>query len=450
MGTTIDNLESHFRYTVIRGFTDATGIRVPFETTGVVRKIDLKRPDMSEIYIDWERDGPGDTKTPERLTFLLAATDGPRNGHMKEYFEKGELVMPPREHKPPKPAPAAEPVAPAEPAQSFAGYDGEQPPGETLLGERTVACDCGPIFHRAIFPSAQYGVNACLRCGAVTVTRQVGDDGRFTGNAWTAYWTVPTSQILVDWLGRFPRISIDYAGSVWRWPMSASLVRYPTLFYPADARVSDEAELKALESTLGEAQAPLTRAQRLSSACGDIPRTPADLPEAFAVFGMLRQALDFRSKTDVETLKAHAHLLNPSCELAADLLLGRDDAYDLMLNWLRARDGDEFSAGIAMLRDSRRLFTGPEDPKLTQPLLEILDALPLGKLKDVPDRVESCQRFESLLVAIADLGANAPDMLEGLTALMKKLARKDTYTTDAIRLTLNELRGIDNRPPAYR
>ncbi len=450
MGTTIDNLESHFRYTVIRGFTDAKGVRVPFETTGVIRAIDLKRPDMSEIYIDWERDGPGGAKTPERLTFLLAATDGPRNGHMKTYFEKGELVMPPREPKPSK-ADSPAPEAPAEkPAGSFDRADGRQPQEELRLEELAVACDCGAVFHREIFPHAHLKVSACLRCGTVTVARQVGDDGRFTGKAWTAYWAVPTSQKLVDWFGRFPRMSINYSGAVWRWPMSANLVRYPTLFYPADTRVRDRAELDALESALSEAQAPLTRANCLVSALGDIPRAPDDLPDTFAAFGTVRRALDLSTNTDLATLKAHARLSSPSCEIAAGILIRRDGAYDTMMDWLNDKDGDAFSAGIAMLRDSRPLFSGPEDPKLTRPLLDILDALPLGKLKDVPDRVESCQRFESLLVAIADLGANAPEMLEGLAGLMKKLAEKDAFTADAIRLTLNELKGIDNRPPQYR
>ncbi len=454
MGTTIDHLESHFRYTVIRGFTDAKGVRVPFEATGVICKIDLNRPQMTEIYIDWERDGPGDTKSPERLTFLLAARDGPGNGRMKQYFEKGELVMPPREPKPSRPAPQAgadqDAALDPKPAPSFAGYEGDQPPGETLLGDQTVACDCGKRFHRAIFPSAQLSVNACLRCGTVTVSRQVGDDGRFTGNAWTAHWTVSVPQKIVGWLGRFPRVSIDYAGSVWRWPMSAMLVRWPTLFYPADVRVADEAELNALEAKLAETQAPLNRAHRLGSACGDIPRAPSDLPEDFYAFGALRRTLDLRSTTDVATLKAHAHLRSAGCELAADLLLRRDDAYDLMMGWLAAKDDDDFSAGIAMLRDSRRLFLGPDDARLTRPLLGILNALPLGKLKDVPDRVESCQRFEALLAAIADLGANAPEMLEGLASLMKTLARRDAYTADAVRIVINELNGVDNRPLQYR
>jgi hypothetical protein len=450
MAATIDNLEAHHRYTVIRGFTDAKGIKVPFEATGVIRRIDLN-PQYTEIYIDWEREGPGGQTTAERLTFLMSATDGPRNGKMKDYFERGEVVMPPREPKAPKSTPPAPEPAPVKrPEESLARFEGRQPQEERLLNELTVACDCGPAFHRSIYPPANLSVNACLRCGAVTVTRQVGDDGRFHGNAWTAYWTVPTDQKLVDWLGKFPRVSVDHSGAVWRWPMSASLMRYPTLLYPADTRVADEAELKTLEATLAEAQAPLTRANRLGSACGDIPPTPDNLPDEFRSFAALRHVLDLRPGSDLDALKAHAHLLSSASELAADLLLRRDDAYAVMMDWLASKDDNTFSAGIAMLRDSRPLFSGPDDKRLTRPLLEIMYALPLGKLKDAPDRVESCQRFESFLVAIADLGVNTPEMLESLADLAKKLARKDPYTVDAIRLVINELNGVDNKPAEYR
>lgn len=448
MAATIDHLEAHHRYTVIRSFSDANGVRVPFEATGVIRLISIDGG-FTRIHIDWERDGADGQKISERLTFSLAATDGPRNNHMREYFEKGEAVLPPRAPKPPK-TPSAEPAPARPPTEALNRFERRQPQEELLLNELTVACECGPVFHRAIYPAAHFAVHACLRCGAVTVTRQVGDDGRFHGNSWTAYWTVPTDQTLVDWFARFPRIAVNYSGAPWRWPMSASLVRYPTLLYPADVRVTDESALKAVETVLQDAQSPLTRAHRLASACGDIPDIPGKLPDDFRTFATLRRALDLRPGSNVDTLKAHAHLLSASCELAADLLLRREDAHDLMMDWLNAKDEDTFSAGIAMLRDSRPLFSGPDDNQLIQPVLDIMNGLPLGKLKDVPDRVESCLKFEAFLVAIADLGANGQKMLDGLADLQKKLARKDAYTADAIRIAINELNGIDNRPAEYR
>ncbi|MDP3493819.1 MAG: hypothetical protein Q8R82_11945 [Hyphomonadaceae bacterium] len=449
MATTIDHLESHHRYAVIRGFTDATGLRVPFEATGVIRRISLD-PGYTTIFIDWERDGPNGATTPERLTFAFKATDGPRNNHMREYFEKGEVVLPAREPKAPKPAPEAEPAQrPA--AESFVHLNGRQPQDEVSLNEQTVACDCGATFHRAIWPAhGDLRVNACLRCGAVTVTKQIGDDGRFTGDSWTAYLTVPIAQQTVDWLARFPRVAINHAGATWRWPMSATLVRYPTLFYPADTRVSDEQELGRLEDVLFAAQSPLTRADRQSSACGDIPAPPAGAAEQFAHFAYVQRALNLRPTSDLDTLRRHGNLISASSELAAALLLRRDGAYDIMMGWLRSKNEDEFSAGIAMLRDSRPLFSGPDDPNLAPALIEILNGLPLGQMKGVPNRVESCLKFEALLVAIADLGANSMQMQDALRALRVKIARKDPTLMEAMAIVLNELNGKDNRPEEYR
>lgn len=433
MATTIDHLSAYHRYTVIRGFTDAKGVRVPFEAEGAIRKISLN-PEMTEIYIDWERIAANGARTPERLTFLMAATDGPRNNHMKEYFEKGEVDLPPR---PPKLTPPAEAISESERTAKS-------------RGEMTVACGCGPVFHRAIWPGGHLSVNACLRCGTVAVTKQVGDDGRHTGNAWTSYVPVPTDQKVVDWLGRFPRASINYGGAMWRWPMSASLVRYPTLLYPADTRVADEEELKALEDTLWEAQQPMTRADRQRAALGDIPAPPQGMLRDFSNSIAVQRVLGLRPNSDLGQLHNHANLLSASNELAVSLLLRRNGAYDVMMGWLRSKYDEDFSAGIAMLRDARPLFSGPDDPKLAPELLDILNGLPTGKLKDVPGRIESCQRFESILVAIADLGVNTMQMQDGLRALRVKLARKDDMLLEAMGIVLNELNGVDNRPPQYR
>ncbi len=436
MAVTIDHLSAYHRYTVIRGFTDANGVKVPFEAIGAIRNIALN-PQMTEIYIDWERIAADGTRTPERLTFLMAATDGPRNNHMKEYFEQGEVDVPPR---PPKPKPAESPEE----------SGGQQSQQTSSPDELTVRCGCGPAFHRAVWPGGHLSVNACLRCGTVAVTSQIGDDGRYTGDAWTSYVPVPTDQKVVDWLGHFPRASVNYGGAMWRWPMSASLVRYPTLFYPADTRVADEEELEALEEALWEAQQPLTRADRQRAALGDIPAPPQGMLRDFGNSLAVQRVLGLRPKSDLGQLHSHANLLSASSELAASLLLRRDGAYDIMMGWLRSKDDEDFSAGIAMLRDARPLFSGPDDPRLAPGLLDVLNDLPLGKLKDVPGRVESCMRFEALLVAIADLGANSAEMQQGLKVLQKKLARKDATVTEAIGIVLNELNGTDNRPAEYR
>jgi hypothetical protein len=446
MSAAVDHLVAHYEVKVIKAFTDARGIAVPEGATGVIRHIDLDMP-LMEFSIDWEREG-----ALERLTFSLSAKDGPRNGKMRDYFEKGDLVLPPRPDKPKPEEPP--PVNPARlvkrPEEQLARFEGRQPQEELLLHELTVACDCGPDFHRSLWPQDQLGVNACLKCGAVTVTKQVGDDGRFTGDAWTAYWTAPTPQHVVDWLARFPRMSVDHPGAPWRWPMSSALVRYPTLLYPANTRVGDADQLSQRETDLWAAQKDRPRAERFRLVAGAIPPAPRDLPSEFHAFLAVKAALSLPPDTDLDTLQAHANLASPSSELAAALLLRKPVAYDAMMGWLRSEHDNDFSAGIAMLRDARPLFSGPGDPRLAPELLKLMDELPLGKLKDVPNRVESWFRFEALLVAIADLGANSQTMLDGLAALRLKIAAKDATVAEAVRIVINELNGVDNRPEQYR
>lgn len=436
MGTVIDHLMSNYRVTVLQDFTDAHGQSVPKGATGVITSMELDLKAM-EIAINWRRE-TGD----QRLVFGLMATNGPRNNHMKEFFEMGEYVAPPRAPKPPPAPPPPPPLPP-----TVASYRGQQPDKEVCLEELTVACDCDPQFHRTIYPAGRLHVAACLRCGAVTVTRQVGDDGRFTGNAFTAYWTVPTPQPVVDWLSRFPRAAINYSGAAWRWPMAAILVRYPMLLYPADTRVETVEEIPALEDKLWSDQQPKTRAQRLRDACNAISTPTEWVSDDFAGFVAISRTLQLSSGADLDELRWLAHLRSSACEIAAELLFQRPDARETMFEWLASADDDAFSAGIAMLRDARPLFGGPDDPALYKPVLEILDALPLGPLANAPNRVESCSRFESLLVAIADLGAKSDAMLEGLAALRKKIGAKDPTVAEAIRIVINELNGVDNRPP---
>jgi hypothetical protein len=427
MAATVDNLESHHSYRVIRGFSDANGVHVPFDSVGVIRHIDIS-DDWTQIIIDWEQNGE-----TQKLVFLMAATDGPRNNHMRTYFEKGELSLPPRA---PKPKPETPPTA--------------KPPEDTSPGERTVDCSCDPAFHRAVWPTAHPSVHACLCCGAVSVTEQIGDDGRFTGNAWTAYRPVPTPEAVVKWLGRFPRVKVDHGGAPWRWPMSATLVRYPTLIYPANARVKDHDALAALEQRLREQQAATPRAHRLGRELMDIPAPPAGVPDTFGTFLFVQQTGALRENAEPDALRHHARLINPACELAADLLLRRRDAYGLMMGWLVSSDGDTFDAGIAMLRDARRLFAGPDDPRLAPEILRIMDGLSLAPAPEVPGRIASCMRFEAFLVAIADLGANSPAMLDGLSGIARKIGGKDSSVVNAIRVVINELNGVDNKPEQYR
>lgn len=287
---------------MIRGFADSNGVHIPFEAEGVIRGMSLS-PDYRELDINWEPVGAAPGSGSQRLTFLLAATDGPRNNHMREYFEKGEVSLPLRPKKaapevPPPPKPPREKANP-----ELARFPGQQPQEDVSLGELTVAGGCDPVFHRAVWLTAHPGVHACLSCGTVTVTRQIGDDGRHTGDACTAYRTVPTSQPVVDWLGRFPRVSVNYPGAPWRWGMSATLVRYPTLVYPDETRVPDAAGLAELDTRLGKEQAEIPRAHLFGRALMDAPNPPAGIPDAFRAFVVAHKTASLREDADPETLR---------------------------------------------------------------------------------------------------------------------------------------------------
>lgn len=90
MACTIDHLRVDHRVTVLRDFTDLAGKTVRAGETAVVRGLGLDYPQMA-IWIELDRKG-----AREMLSFALRATDGPRNGHMRDYFELGEDVTPPR------------------------------------------------------------------------------------------------------------------------------------------------------------------------------------------------------------------------------------------------------------------------------------------------------------------------------------------------------------------
>lgn len=90
MACTIDHLRVDHRVTVLRDFTDLAGITIRAGETGVLRGLGLDYVRM-EIWIELEHNGARD-----KLRFALRAADGPRNGHMREYFEVGEDVSTPR------------------------------------------------------------------------------------------------------------------------------------------------------------------------------------------------------------------------------------------------------------------------------------------------------------------------------------------------------------------
>lgn len=90
MATTIDHLRVDHRITVLQEFVDAKGVLMRSGDTGVLRVIDWDQRRM-EIHLQIECTGQ-----TIRLVFALAAKTGPRNGRMRDYFEMGEDVTPPR------------------------------------------------------------------------------------------------------------------------------------------------------------------------------------------------------------------------------------------------------------------------------------------------------------------------------------------------------------------
>jgi hypothetical protein len=90
MGTVIDHLMSAHRANVIRAFTDSRGVHHGSGETGVIQQMGLEWSEQ-EIWIEWEREG-----ALERMTFRLDAREGPRSGAMREFFDMGEFVPPPR------------------------------------------------------------------------------------------------------------------------------------------------------------------------------------------------------------------------------------------------------------------------------------------------------------------------------------------------------------------
>ena len=87
---TIDNLRVDHRVTVLREFTDANGITLPAGESGVIRGLSWDQLRM-EIHVELER-----AAGTVALVFPLKAQTGPRNCHMREYFEVGEDVTTPR------------------------------------------------------------------------------------------------------------------------------------------------------------------------------------------------------------------------------------------------------------------------------------------------------------------------------------------------------------------
>jgi hypothetical protein len=378
---------------------------------------------QGELWIDWERNG-----VLERLYFALGSPTGPGNGRMREYFELGA-------YDPGNAAPEPSPVKPkTEPPRSSRGrsYSGQHPPADTNLGEVSVACDCDPALHRAVLIEF-LGVNACLRCGTVTCSRTVGDEGRYTGNSWHAYLAVPVSPPVLDWLSQWPRVTVRRHG-LHRWPTSDVLGQRDVIYLPADTRCETSAELIAREDEfLGRtSEIPFPNAP-----------PPTELPREWQAFAHFWSALQLTPESDLSQLLSFAQLQSPGSVIAVERLLRRSDAFDVMVAALRSRDPAWHSAGTALARAAR-----PVDPRLPEVLIEILNGFSFEPLPGVPGRIASWGRLEELLLVIADLKLATPNMLTALKTLQRRLVRHDPNLASYITIVLRELLG--EPPPTHR
>jgi hypothetical protein len=107
-----------------------------------------------------------------------------------------------------------------------------------------------------------------------------------------------------------------------------------------------------------------------------------------------------------------------------------------MVRALRSNEELWQSVGFAMASASRS-----RDQRLVDVLIEILSGLSFAPLPDVPGRIVSCERFEALLVLIADLKLATPEMLETLGRLQRRLIRHDTWLVKYIDIVVRELKG---------
>ncbi len=108
MGCTIDHLHAGASVRVVRSFQDGTGRSVKAGATGIIRQVTLEWASQ-EIHLQFET-----ASGCETLRFPLAATTGPGNGRMRDYFEVTGAMRKPRvDHARDLAAPpsAARPVA---------------------------------------------------------------------------------------------------------------------------------------------------------------------------------------------------------------------------------------------------------------------------------------------------------------------------------------------------
>jgi hypothetical protein len=270
---------------------------------------------------------------------------------------------------------------------------------------------------------------ACVRCGAVCCLALSGDDGRYTGEVVLCYTSIPLTADVLKWLSKWPRVISEPIPALF--PMPATWVRHDRHYLSSAWRCQDYAQLQQRKQELAHLVPDTSARERLVEAGYPEDPPPANLHANFAWFLDVWRALQFTAETEVGQLIEYANPEHPGCDIAAELLMSRADASAILRQTLESSNPRVRGATLALLRAAAEV-----SPAL---MLEQLNAVPMTPNANVPDRLAQWERFETLLIVLAERRMHSPEVLAGLRLLMRKVARHDPWLVDKIRTVIRVL-----------
>lgn len=265
-----------------------------------------------------------------------------------------------------------------------------------------------------------------MRCGAVSCTEALGDDGRGSGQAHTVYRAVALPEQVLPWLACWPRVTPRHQEPLW-W-MHASLHRSASIYLPAALRCTSSAALAAEEARHQDLRQTLGLRATLRH-CGVPADPPPDvLPQRFAPYAKVWHDLRLQASSDVTHLIDRAE---DDSALAAELLAARHDAVELLHRTLAS---GKPCATLAMLRAAPR---PPAD--LTGALIDALGAVVMTPHPTAPNRIANWFGVQVLLLIVAEHHCFSRAMSATLRALMRRVARHDAALASQAGVVLREL-----------
>lgn len=310
--------------------------------------------------------------------------------------------------------------------------------GTVTFSERPLSCGCAPQLWRQILLDAANGLHACMRCGAVSCTEALGDDGRGGGEPHTVYRSVALPEAVLPWLARWPRVAPSHDEPLW-W-MHASLHRSRSIYLPATLRCAsaqalqaEQARLQALRHTLDQAPGRslgLGATLRHCGAPADAP--PQALPTRFAGYAEVWRDLQLTAQSDATLLIERADDMST---IAAELLAARTDWASLLEQTLSQAQP---RATLAMLRAATQHPAGLTS-KLTAWLIDILSTVAITPHATLAGRIARWHQVEVLLLIVAEHHCFSRAMSTTLRALMRRLARHDMALASQAGVVLREL-----------